>query len=109
MDKSGLKYDDGKLRWDLLPWPAIEEIVKVLTYGASKYGSNTWQTVEPFNERYTAALFRHLIADIKGEDVDAESSIMHLSHAACNLVFILSRKLEELQKQSNFEEMIASG
>lgn len=109
MDKPGLKFDDGKLRWDLLPWEAIEEIVKVLTYGANKYEPNTWQNVEPFNDRYTAAMFRHLIANIKGEDLDDESSILHLSHAACNLVFILSRKLEELQKQSNFGEMIASG
>lgn len=30
----GLKYDNGKLRWDLLPLDQVEKIVEVYTFGA---------------------------------------------------------------------------
>jgi hypothetical protein len=90
--KLGLKYDDGKLRWDLLPWEPIEEIVKVLTYGAKKYKENSWQHVDRFEDRYFAALMRHLVAWRNGEVYDKESGILHLSHAACNIMFLLSKQ-----------------
>ncbi len=85
----GKKFDNGKLRWDLVPYEAVEEVVKVLTFGADKYGDYNWQKVEPFQDRYFAALMRHLVAWKKGEDIDPESGVHHLSHAACNCVFLL--------------------
>ena len=33
----GRKNDDNKLRWDLLPWEEVEEIVEILTFGSKKY------------------------------------------------------------------------
>lgn len=36
---AGIKYDQGKLRYDLLPWSAVAEVVKVLGYGAAKYSA----------------------------------------------------------------------
>ena len=85
----GLKYDSKKLRWDLLPIEYVEEIVKVLTYGADKYTDNSWQQVKNGIERYYAALMRHLVDWRKGEDIDPESNLKHLSHAACNIIFLL--------------------
>jgi hypothetical protein len=82
------KRDEGKLRWDLLPVKPIEDLVKILTYGASKYGAHTWKTVPRGKERYFAALMRHLVAWRKGELVDEESGLSHLAHAMCNLMFI---------------------
>lgn len=39
----GRKNDriDGKPRWELLPIEVMEEVVKVYTFGAEKYGVNT--------------------------------------------------------------------
>lgn len=34
---TGVKYDEGKLRYDLIPPEALREITKVLTFGAKKY------------------------------------------------------------------------
>lgn len=51
----GIKYDGEKLRYDLLPVEALEQITKVLTYGAKKYSDNNWRKVEPLNDRYFAA------------------------------------------------------
>jgi hypothetical protein len=85
---SGKKYDNGKLRWDLLPLGPVEEVVEILTYGAEKYGPNNWQMVEDWRDRYFAALMRHLIAWRKGERDDKESGLPHLAHALCNLTFL---------------------
>ena len=39
---NGKKNDrqDGKLMWELLPLPLLEEVVKVYTAGAQKCGAN---------------------------------------------------------------------
>ncbi len=89
----GVKYDAGKLRWDLLPMSAVEKIVAVMTFGAAKYGPNNWQALDDFESRYFAALERHLVAWRRGERIDPESGLPHLAHAGCCLVFLLSREV----------------
>jgi hypothetical protein len=89
MTKDGLKFDQGKPRFDLLPPGPINELVKVLTHGAEKYTSEGWKTVDPFIERYYAACLRHLWSWRMGEQLDPESGLHHLAHAMCNLVFLL--------------------
>lgn len=88
----GMKYDDGKPRMDLLlsGCPnALEQVAQILTFGAQKYAAHSWQTVPQGEERYLAALLRHLTAHSKGEKNDPESGMSHLAHAACNTLFIL--------------------
>ena len=85
----GKKFDSGKLRWDLLPVNAVREIVKVLTFGADKYGANNWQEVVEAKRRYYAAALRHLTAWWEGEINDQESGLHHLGHAGCCIVFLL--------------------
>lgn len=80
---------DHKLRWELLPLPLLEEIVKIYTMGAEKYGENTWQNLPNGYERYKAALFRHIVAYEKGETTDKESNLLHLAHAAWNALAML--------------------
>ena len=47
-ENKGKKNDrkDGKLRWELLPLETIEEIVRIYTFGADKYGPNNWMNLE---------------------------------------------------------------
>ena len=85
----GLKYDAGKLRYDLVPPHAIKAIADVLTYGADKYAPNSWQTVSDGETRYTAAMMRHFEAYREGEELDPETGKSHLSHCLCNLTFLL--------------------
>jgi hypothetical protein len=85
---AGQKFDSDKLRWDLLPMRPIEDAIKVLTFGASKYGPNNWRYVEEAKERYFAALMRHIAAYRKGESLDPESGLSHLAHAMCNIIFL---------------------
>lgn len=81
---AGRKDDDGKLRWDLLPLDVVEKLVEIYEFGANKYGENNWRTIENGYKRCRAALFRHLTAYDKGEQVDPESGKSHLAHAAWN-------------------------
>lgn len=85
----GKKFDNGKPRWDLLPLKIVEKIVEILTFGAEKYDANNWQNVEPFKERYFAALLRHIADWQAGEIFDKESGKPHLAHAACCLIFLM--------------------
>lgn len=87
--EEGRKFDNEKLRWDLLPLECIEEVVKILTFGASKYGPNNWQNLENAEDRYYAALMRHLVEYKKGIRIDDESGLSHLSHLMCNVLFLI--------------------
>ena len=87
--EKGKKYDTGKLRWSLLPIKPVEEIVKVLMFGANKYGDNNWQGLEGAKERYYDAMLRHIMAWKEGEVSDSESNLSHLAHAGCCLLFLL--------------------
>ena len=73
MENEGKKYDCGKVRMDLIPLDVVENIGKVLTYGAQKYSDNSWQNLPDFWKRYKAALLRHLT---------------HIDHVLCNTVFL---------------------
>lgn len=77
-----------KPRFDLVPWPAIEEIAEVLTFGAAKYEDNNWARGARWG-RYFAALCRHIFAWWGGEDRDPETGYSHLAHAGCNLIFLM--------------------
>jgi hypothetical protein len=86
----GRKFDVDKNRWDLLPWNAAAEIVKVLTFGARKYAPNNWRYVPEARDRYFSALHRHMQAWWGGEKLDPETGLPHLAHAGCCLLFLLS-------------------
>jgi hypothetical protein len=90
----GKKFDKEKLRWDLIDYKQIEKLAKVLTMGAAKYSPDNWKKVEPFNDRYFAALMRHLVAWRNGETVDPESGQSHLDHAMCNIMFLMWKEDE---------------
>jgi hypothetical protein len=83
-----IKYDQDKPRWDLLPYDALEEVVKCYTMGAKKYADENWKTVSP-QSRYFAAAMRHLSAWKSGNKTDNESGLNHLAHAIFNLLCLL--------------------
>lgn len=92
---SGMKFDGGKRDFTLLPWAAVEEIVKVLEFGARKYERDNWKKVEDAQHRYTKAAFRHLIAYNNREINDPESGLPHLAHLGCCILFLLA--LEKIE------------
>jgi hypothetical protein len=87
---TAIKYDSGKADWSLMPWEAVEEINKVLEFGARKYAAHNWQQGEGFKyTRVLNSLLRHVFAYMRGEDIDPESGLSHMAHAGCNVLFLL--------------------
>lgn len=83
------KDDEGKLRYDLIPHESLEQLVKVYNFGATKYGDKNWEEGTNWM-RIFAAIQRHLWAWRAGEDVDPESNINHLAHAAWGCFALLA-------------------
>ena len=82
------KADAGKDRWELLPINQIQKVVKVLTDGAKRYGDNGWRSVDNPQERFYAAMMRHLYAWRTGDKIDKESGFNHMIHVICNAIFL---------------------
>jgi hypothetical protein len=87
--QKGIKFDTDKPRMELLPLDTLEEVAKVLTFGAKKYKPDNWKIVPEAEDRYTGALLRHLTAWRNGEEKDSETGLSHLAHLACNAIFLL--------------------
>ena len=86
--KEAPKYDDGKLMFELLMPGPLRQIVAVLTFGAKKYGPNTYRRGLRWS-RYVGAALRHIWTWYGGETNDPESGLHHLAHAVCCLLFLL--------------------
>jgi len=67
-------------------WDVLQDLAKVITYGAEKYEANNWQKNPMW--KYKAAYMRHYVAWLLGEENDKESGLHHLAHAMCNLMFL---------------------
>lgn len=95
-DEPGFKADKGKNRLGLIfaDFPrALELIGEIATFGAEKYIDHGWVSVPDGEKRYRDALYRHLLAYERGEELDPETGLSHLGHAAWNIAAILELKL----------------
>ena len=98
----GMKFDSGKPQYGLFPPFALDEIAKVLTYGAEKYAPNNWRHVENSSKRYFDAAQRHMWAIARGEVNDPESGFPHAAHAATCLLFLMEYQMGTSQKTVDF-------
>ena len=85
----GRKDDTEKLRFDLIAPEFLEELSKVITFGALKYDARNWEKGMSWG-RVFAALMRHLWAWWGGEAKDPETGFSHLAHAAANIMFLVA-------------------
>lgn len=94
-----IKHDEGKLQWHLLPLLAVRLLVRVLMHGAAKYKEWNWAEGGDYSRLYDAAL-RHLTAWWDGEDLDPDSGMNHLAHAACCCLFLLEMQIREIPEDN---------
>lgn len=83
----GLKYDGDKPPLGLLSTTALWDTASVLGYGRKKYAAHNWRKGIEWQRCIDAAM-RHLTAFNAGEDIDPESGLPHLAHAACEVMFL---------------------
>ena len=87
-----MKYDENKVDLSLLPVEALEAVAKVFEFGAKKYSAFDWR-YDGENTRWLrtySSIQRHLHAWAKCEDNDPESGLDHLSHAATQLLILIT-------------------
>lgn len=96
----GVKNDrkDDKPMWELLPLLTIEEVVKVYTAGAKKYGPDNWMNLEDGYRRYKAALFRHICEFERGNWIDPDTGCIHLAQVAWNAIAMLHIEMGKRNK-----------
>jgi len=91
--KSGEKKDEGKARFELLPYEVIAAVARILTAGAKKYADRNWEKGISYG-RVFGATQRHLAdfwnAKLNGKDGinHADGSESHIDHAICELMFL---------------------
>jgi len=81
-----MKYDDDiykKPPIHLIPPEVLESVATVFGFGAAKYGENNWRddASTTAKGRTYSSIQRHLIAWLRGEDIDPESGLHHIDHA----------------------------
>ncbi len=79
----GVRFDEGKLRFDLLPPDGITELARVYTVGAAKYADRNWEKGMAWS-RVLGSLFRHTFKFMMGETHDQETGCHHMAMAAWN-------------------------
>ena len=88
LSKRAMRFNNGKIRYDLIPDYPLEQMAKVMTKGAEKYDINNWKKGMPWSE-VEASLLRHLYAYKSGEDFDEETGLYHMAHVAVNATFLI--------------------
>lgn len=94
-ETGAMKADGEKNRLELLPFEAIEEIGKVLTYGATKYSPDNWRPGMSWR-RLVGSTLRHIFSWCRGESIDPETGLSHLAHAGCCILFLISYELRNV-------------
>lgn len=117
--EKGLRYDKGKVRYDLLEPFAMEQLALVFTKGAMKYDANNW--LKGMNwSKMRASLGRHLAAYDKNEDFDFDptctdcqagkcvnhTGLYHMAQVAWNALGILSYYKHFPQGDDRFKKPI---
>jgi len=82
------KFDKGKPPLSRIPYELLEDVAHTLEFGADKYGWHNWKEGMDWSRVLDASL-RHINKFARGEDIDEESGLNHLGHAACNIAFLL--------------------
>ena len=94
------KFDEGKLEYSMLPNSIVEDIIKVMMFGARKYGADNWKTCKDTTRYYNAGR-RHEEAHRAGEYLDPESGYPHTVHALVNYAFLHYLEKEKYESNKN--------
>lgn len=88
-EKTGGRKEQKLCRIDLIPARALQCLGRVFGWGAGKYSEHNFRKGYPWSKSI-ASLHRHIAAFVAGEDLDPESQLPHLAHAAWHLMALLT-------------------
>lgn len=102
-EETGLRYNAGKTQWSLVDFDAIEDMVKVLEFGAEKYSANNWKKGLSVSE-ILDSMQRHINALRRGENIDLESNLPHWGHIGCNYMFLEYMMKYKLEMDDRYKD-----
>lgn len=82
------KHDADKPRMDLIPPRSLLAVGAVMGHGARVYGQHNWRLGMHWG-RLAAAAMRHTLQWVGGQDIDPDSGLPHLAHAAASMLMLL--------------------
>lgn len=89
------KYDFGKLRWDLMPYDALEKLIEVFSHGAAKYNDENWRKGMSWKRMYRAAI-SHLQKAFRGRDIDEDSGCWSLAMTAWYCLCLINYQINNI-------------
>lgn len=99
--KTGLRYNQNKLRWRNFPMFLMKPLVEVGAYGEEKYDTYNFLKGLPISDTLDS-LKRHLekFESPYESDIDDESKCNHLAHIAWNALIAL----HNLEKRADLDD-----
>jgi hypothetical protein len=91
-DNSGLRFNAGKRRFDLIPPDAMAALADLFTIGAQKYAERNWEKGMKYSN-VIASLDRHWNDFKAGIERDPETGCLHITHVVWNAMALLTFKL----------------
>ena len=100
-----MKDDNIKAPIRLIPPDIILDLAKTLAFGAQKYGEWNWRDDGSNTEhmRTYDSIQRHLLSYANGEDIDKESGLHHLSHAATQIIILMTHVKEHPEMDDRYK------
>lgn len=86
-----VKNRENKPPLSMLPTLPLQEVGRVLQFGAKKYQRDLWRTQPMDHTHEIDSILRHILAFNEGEDNDPETGLNHIAHAICRAMFLLER------------------
>ena len=77
-----------------VPPVGLYRVGQVMEEGAKKYGPMNWRDAKVTTSTYVNAAMRHLLAYQDGQDLDEETFLPHLAHAAACLMILLDAQAQ---------------
>lgn len=94
-DGGGLRYNDGKVKLELIPAEWTWALGLVLTRGAIKYAERNWERGMKWSY-CVGCIGRHVVKFLTGERYDKETGCHHLAHAAWNCLALMTYDIREI-------------
>lgn len=101
-DGGGLRFNEGKRDYTLIPDDALAYLADLFTLGARKYAPRNWER----GMKYTnvmKSLDRHWAAFKSGEDRDPESTLYHMVHVVWNAMALLTYQLRGIGEDDRYK------
>jgi len=102
-EEGAKRYDFGKLRWDLIPYDALEKVVEVYTHGSAKYDDENWRNGMNYKRMY-GSIMRHLTKWYRGEDIDKDSGCLHLSNVVWGCLSLIWMQMNDVGEDNRIKD-----